>query len=224
MASKQDKAREASKTRPIAQKIHEKIAAKFGDAVSLEDAVDPYTVVHEVDVFIDLMRWLRDAPDMKFDFLRSIAGVDYPDDERIATVYHLYSYPNKHAHVVKYLADREDPQVPTVEGLWSTANWYERENYDLLGIVYTGHSDLRRIMLPDDWVGHPLRKDYAEQADYHGIGTTRPSPLEAFAQMDEARRTARDERGDPVPDVQKSPIKAPDAEPAKTNGAEGAPS
>jgi NADH-quinone oxidoreductase subunit C len=211
MAKNQDKAREASPTREVSKKIHLSIEELFGsELVSYEDAVDPYTVIHDGTKFLMIMGHLRNDPDLRFDFLRSVAGVDYPEDERIASVYHLFSYTHKHAHVIKFYCERENPEVPSVEKLWPTANWFERECYDLLGIIYLGHSDLRRIMLPDDWVGFPLRKDYAEQADYHGIGTTRASPLDAFAQMDETRRKARDERGDPVPAPQISAFKPKD--------------
>jgi NADH-quinone oxidoreductase subunit C len=211
-ASKQEAARAASPTREVSQRIHARLAEEFGEVLSLEDAVDPYTVVHDVERFLDVMSFLRQDAELDFDFLRSVTGVDYPEDGKIASVYHLFSYRKRHAHVVKFLCDRETPEVPTVEGIWPTANWFERESYDLLGILYTGHSDLRRLLLPDDWMGHPLRKDYVEEQTYHGIGTTRPSPLDAFAKMDETRRKAREERGEPLPAPQQSPIRAPGAD------------
>ena len=214
MAKNQDKARELSPTRETGQKIHADLAELFGDTVRLEDAVDPYTVIEDGTQFLMVMGHLKNDPNLSFDFLRSVAGVDYPEEGKIASVYHLWSYTHKHAHVVKFLCDREAPEVPSVEKLWPTANWFERESYDLLGIIYLGHSDLRRIMLPDDWEGHPLRKDYVEQADYHGIGTTRASSLDAFAQMDEANRKAREERGEPVPPPQISKFKKDDEKPA----------
>ncbi len=208
-AGKQDAARAKSPTRAVAQALHARIAARFGEAVELVDAVDPYTLIVDVSKFLEVMTFLKEDDQMRFDFLRSVTGVDWPDDGYLESVYHLYSYPLGHAHVVKYRCPRAVPEVPTVEGLWPVANWFEREQYDLLGIVYLHHSDLRRIMLPDDWVGHPLRKDYVEQEDYHGIGTTRASPLEAFAKMDETRRKTRDEKGLPQPPPQKSSITPP---------------
>jgi NADH-quinone oxidoreductase subunit C len=218
----QEEARAISRTRPVSQKIHQRIADRFGDAVTLVDAVDPYTVVNDPTRFLEVMRFLRDDPDLRFDFLRSVTGVDYPEQKKIASVYHLYSYDKAHAHVVKLMCDREAPEAPTVEGLWPTANWFEREQYDLLGIVYLSHSDLRRIMLPDDWVGHPLRKDYVEEADYHGIGTTRASPLEAFKQMDDARKKAREAAG-VVDKPLQSPVKPPEGwVPPKKKGAAAA--
>jgi NADH-quinone oxidoreductase subunit C len=218
---KQDAARAKSPTRAVAQQIHAAIAARFGESVELVDAVDPYTVVKDVARFLDVMRFLRDDDQLQFDFLRSVTGVDWPEDGYIESVYHLYSYPLGHAHVVKYRCPRAVPEVPSVEGLWPTANWFEREQYDLLGILYLGHSDLRRIMLPDDWIGHPLRKDYIEEEHYRGIGTTRASPLEAFKQMDQARKKAREEKGLPAPPQQKSSIKPPEGwvDPKKKGGA-----
>jgi NADH-quinone oxidoreductase subunit C len=222
-AKGQEQARAKSPTRPVSQRIHEILRERFGDGVvELVDAVDPYTVVKDVTRFLEVMTFLRDDPRMRFDFLRSVTGVDYPETQQIASVYHLYSYDLGHAHVVKYLCNREKPEVPTVEGLWPVANWFERESWDLTGIVYLGHSDLRRIMLPDDWIGHPLRKDYVEEPDYHGIGTTRASPLDAFKQMDETRRKAREERGEQIP-LKQSPVKPPEGwVPPKKAGAAAA--
>lgn len=209
-ADKQEAVRAKSPTRPVGQRIHQLIADRFGDAVELVDAVDPYTVIKDVERFTEIMTFLKEDEQCRFDFLRSVAGVDWPDDGYIESVYHLYSYPLGHAHVVKYRCPRAAPEVPSVEALWPVANWFERETYDLLGIIYLHHTDLRRIMLPDDWIGHPLRKDYVEEETYRGIGTTRASPLEAFRQMDEERRKAREERGEAPPPVQHSSIEPPE--------------
>jgi NADH-quinone oxidoreductase subunit C len=210
-AKGQEEARAQSPTRRPSQELHLVLEERFGkDVVELVDAVDPYTVIKDVSRFLDVMRFLRDDKEMRFDFLRSVTGVEYLETEQIASVYHLFSYDLEHAHVVKFLCARANPEVPSVEKLWPTANWFERESFDLVGIIYLGHSDLRRIMLPDDWIGHPLRKDYVEEPDYHGIGTTRASPLEAFRVMDEARRKKREERGEPLPAPRVSPVKPPE--------------
>ena len=99
------------------------------------------------------------------------SAVDYPkaDPPRIEVVYHVWSYRHLHGFVLKVHLPREDPRVPTVEGTWGVANWHEREAYDLLGVVFEGHSDLRRILLPDDWSGHPLRKDWVDPEFYNGL-------------------------------------------------------
>ena len=120
---------------------------------------------------------LKTIDQFSFDCLSDLTAVDRKD--RLEVVYHLFSYKHKHSLTVKVSLPREGvAHVETVEGIWSCANWLEREVYDLFGINFDRHSDLRRIMLPDDWVGYPLRKDYKEEEDYHGISTTRPSLLQ----------------------------------------------
>jgi NADH-quinone oxidoreductase subunit C len=126
----------------------------------------------------EVCRRLRDAPGLEFDSLECVTGVDYPDLGKIVVVYHLYSYARRHRVVLKAFLDRESPALPTLVGVFSAANWQERECFDLLGVRFEGHPDLRRLLLPEDWVGHPLRKDYEEQADYRGIPTARPNPIE----------------------------------------------
>ena len=120
---------------------------------------------------------LKGSDPFSFDCLSSLTAVDRKD--RFEVVYHLFSYKHNHEVALKTTLPREDgTSIETVEGLWSCANWLEREVYDLFGILFDGHTDLRRIMMPDDWTGHPLRKDYKEQDDYHGISTTRPPLLQ----------------------------------------------
>ena len=106
-----------------------------------------------------------------------MSGVDYLKDNKIQVVLHLYSYTHRHQIVAKVDVPRDNPTMPSVEGLWKAANWQEREIYDLLGVVFTGHPDLRRLLMPEDWIGHPLRKDFVEPEEYHGISTRRESLL-----------------------------------------------
>ncbi|HBA40056.1 MAG: NADH-quinone oxidoreductase subunit C [Deltaproteobacteria bacterium] len=131
--------------------------------------VDPQAVV-------EVCRYLRDEPDLKFEILSDLTGLDLPKENKIQVVYHIYSYSHRHQIVLKVDLPRENPQLSTMEGVWKVANWLEREAFDLFGIVFEGHTDLRRILLPEDWVGHPLRKDYVEQEEYDGISTQR-APL-----------------------------------------------
>lgn len=107
---------------------------------------------------VDVCRFLRD--EHKFNFLSDLCGAHYPGRERpFEVVYHLYSIQNKNYVRLKiWLADEEP--APSVAHVWSTANWHEREAYDMFGIRFDGHPDLKRILLPDDWKGFPLRKDY----------------------------------------------------------------
>lgn len=165
--------------------IFQKLQKKFGE----ETVFDLHTdTSKDKDPWFQVAPWeiehvsefLRDDKDLAFDYLECITGVDYPDDKQIRVVYHVYSYTKKHRVVIKVLLDREDPAMPTLVNVWSTANWQERECFDLLGVLFEGHPDLRRLLLPDDWEGHPLRKDYEEKEEYHGIPTIRPNPIELF--------------------------------------------
>lgn len=115
--------------------------------------------------------FLRDEERMQFDFLSSLSGVDY-DDENLAVVYHLYSFVHKHKLMIKVIVPKSQPNVKTVSNVWATADWHEREAYDLFGIAFEDHPDLRRILLPDDWEGYPLRKDYHVQEFYKGMKVT----------------------------------------------------
>lgn len=101
---------------------------------------------------------LREHEELRFNYLRNVSGIDY--ETHLEVVYFLLSMDTGQDVAIKLKADREAPSVPSATPIWSTANWNEREIYDLLGIQFVGHPDLRRIMMPDDWVGHPLRKDY----------------------------------------------------------------
>lgn len=160
----------------------------FGDRIKQKqpDALDPFVVVDAADLFA-VMQFLRDEPSLKFEILNCISGVDYleTDPKKVAkfgfephfeVVYHISSFTHRHRFVVKVLSPRwkndksgELPEVPSVTSLWAVADWHEREVYDLSGVWFTGHPDLHRILLAEDWVGHPLRKDYEFPLEYHGI-------------------------------------------------------
>ena len=107
------------------------------------------------------LRFLRDDPDLALGFLSGIAATDWPDREpRFWIAYHLWSMTHKHRARVKVGLSGEEPRVPSVVSMFPTANWEEREVYDFFGVRFDGHPDLARIIMPDDWEGHPLRKDY----------------------------------------------------------------
>lgn len=101
---------------------------------------------------------LKEHEEFKLNYLRNVSGID--QESHMEVSYHLLSLSTKQEFCIKIKTDREQPSIPSAVHAWSTANWNEREIYDLLGIVFSGHPDLRRIMMSDDWVGHPLRKDY----------------------------------------------------------------
>ena len=138
-----------------------------------EPAGDSFIIV-PAEKIVPLCTMLREADLFSFDCLSNLTAVDWKD--RFEVVYHLFSYRHRGLLGLKVRLPHDEPHLPTVETVWKVANWLEREVYDLFGIRFDGHSDLRRIMLPDDWIGHPLRKDYKEEEDYHGITTTR-TPL-----------------------------------------------
>lgn len=165
-----------------------RLQQQFGENItgSNFDAIDPWIEV-AADSLADVAQFLRDDEDSAFELLNCISGVDYfiADPKKAAkagwephteVVYHISSITKKHSLVVKVILPRwkdgeegQLPEVPTVSHIWRTADWHEREVFDLSGIRFTGHPDLRRILCPEDWVGYPLRKDYEMPLEYHGI-------------------------------------------------------
>ncbi|MGH7809154.1 MAG: NADH-quinone oxidoreductase subunit C [Candidatus Binatia bacterium] len=139
------------------------------------DVAEPYFTVDGAAI-VEICRFLKNSPGYRFEVLSDLTALDWPKEEKIQVVYHLFSYAQNHQIVLKVDLPRGNPKVDTVEEIWKVANWFEREVYDLFGVIFEGHSDLRRIMLPEDWVGYPLRKDYVEQEEYDGISTQR-APL-----------------------------------------------
>ncbi len=158
--------------------IHQRLKARFEANVGDCDlqAKDPFIRI-EPAAIVEVSQFLRDEADLQFDSLSNETGVDYKAKDVIEVVYHLYSYPHRHSIVLKVDVPRDNPVVPTVENVWKAANWLEREIYDLLGVTFEGHSDLRRLLMPEDWIGYPLRKDFVEPEEYHGISTRRESLL-----------------------------------------------
>jgi NADH-quinone oxidoreductase subunit C len=155
-----------------AKGIHERLAGRFGEKVtsaSLE-AATPFVVV-ATEAIIEIATWCQSDPELRFDNLMCLAAADYPKETppRFEVVYHLLSYEHGHVFALKVHLPRENPIVASVESLWGVANWHEREAFDMFGIAFTGNSDLRRILLPDDWTGHPLRKDWVDPEFYNGM-------------------------------------------------------
>ena len=114
------------------------------------------------EYIMEICQYLLSAPDMGFNYLRDLTAVDYlgKRDIRFEVVYHLYSITNRHMIRLKAPVEESDCSIDSVCSIWSGANWHERECFDLFGISFKGHPDHRRILMPDDWEGHPLRKDY----------------------------------------------------------------
>jgi NADH-quinone oxidoreductase subunit C len=152
--------------------IHHRLKEQFGDAVVAFEAgaAQPWAVIAPESI-ARVGAYCKSDPGISLDNLMCLAVVDYPKETppRMEVVYHLFSYKHRHMFVLKVHLPRESPRVPTVEGVWAVANWHEREGYDLFGVVFEGHTDLRRILLPDDWDGHPLRKDWVDPEFYNGM-------------------------------------------------------
>jgi NADH-quinone oxidoreductase subunit C len=166
-------------------RVEERLRERFPDA-SVErqtgEAVRDHTLVVPATRLVEMATFLRDDPELRFAMLSWAGGVDLlPREPRFEVIYHLLSIEHVCRVALKVRVHEADPRVPTVTGVWPTANWHERETWDFYGIVFDGHPDLTRILLPDDWQGWPLRKDsplgYQEVAFTHNTpGRMLPAP------------------------------------------------
>jgi NADH-quinone oxidoreductase subunit C len=149
-----------------------RLVATFGDAVLKTHTFrGDATAILDRGVLVDACRLLRDDPDLAFDFLMDLTAVDYIGRKpRFEVVYHLYSLAKNHRVRIKVPLDEADPKLATVVPIWSGANWLEREAWDMYGIVFDGHPDLKRIYLYEEFEGHPLRKDYPKEKRQPLIG------------------------------------------------------
>ncbi|TWT49966.1 NADH-quinone oxidoreductase subunit C/D [Thalassoglobus neptunius] len=171
------------------QEIHQSLIDRFGEEVILgfeSSAKDPWIEVAAQHI-AEVGQFVKSDPSLKLDMLCDLSGVDYlepnekqakkfPFDPHLEVVYHLLSIEHNHKITLKVKLPRwkddqagQLPSVPSVSGVWAIADWHEREAYDLVGIFFEGHPNLVRILCPDDWEGHPLRKDYEFPLEYHGI-------------------------------------------------------
>lgn len=149
--------------------LHSTLSARFPNAISEwqePKAGDPFVSVRP-DALLDICSWLKNESSCSFDFLRLITGVDRGD--QLGVVYHLHSYAHNHNLTLHADVPKDAPKIASVALLWPTADWMERETFDMLGIEFEGHPYLKRILLPLDWEGFPLRKDYKQPEEYHGI-------------------------------------------------------
>ncbi len=168
-----------------AEEIHDILKERFGEKIlSIETGlpVEPVITVHPLAIK-DICLFLRDDDDLRFDTLMNLSGVDDANGEKIqdedgstvikggtlSVYYHLDSIQLGHKITLKVSTDREKPEVESVESVWRAADWHEREAFDMFGIVFLNHPDLRRILMPEDWDGYPLRKDYKNPEYYQGM-------------------------------------------------------
>jgi len=152
--------------------IHDKLKAGCGGAVLELDTSSHDAWIHVDPERIDrVAAFCKQDPELQFTSLMCLSGVDAGTNVQV--VYHLHSMPKRHRIVLKVTVPKTDPGTRTTTGVWRAANWFERECYDLFGVQFEGHPDLRRILLPDDWEGWPLRKEYVFPTEYGGIDNTR---------------------------------------------------
>jgi NADH-quinone oxidoreductase subunit C len=144
-----------------------RLAADFGGQLGDVRVQEPDTVVADVDrgALHDVALRLRALEGLAYESCNFVAAVDHGD--RFETVYHLYSYASNTYLELHVAVPRAKPVVPTVCDVWPAADWHEREAWDMMGVRFEGHPDLRRILLKDDWIGHPLRKDYVDLVENH---------------------------------------------------------
>jgi NADH-quinone oxidoreductase subunit C len=154
--------------------IQQFIEQIFGTDAVTQLQSQPMTILGiKTELIAQICQYLHDSPETYMDCLSCLTAIDNgPEAGHIDVVYNLYSIPHGHKIALKVTVSRnlDNPEtVPTVSNIWQSANWDEREAYDMTGLQFAGHPDLRRILLPTDWQGHPLRKDYEQQTEYHGI-------------------------------------------------------
>lgn len=155
------------------KEIFEYLVNEFGEeGISFEtgDVGEPWIEL-TADHVKEVMKFLRDDEALRFNVLMCLSGVHYPDEEALGVTYHLNSTANDVKLALKVKVSEENPMVPSVESIWKTADWHEREAFDMVGVKFEGHPNLKRILTAEDWEGHPLRKDYEQQEFYQGIPT-----------------------------------------------------
>jgi NADH-quinone oxidoreductase subunit C len=140
--------------------IAETLKARFGDAITGVVEFRGETTIHvQPDAIAGVCLFLRDDEAASYDFLSDVSAVDvWPDEPRFQVNYHLYSM-TRNTRLRLKASVRDGQSLPSVTGVWPAANWFERETYDLFGVKFDDHPDLRRLLLPDDYLGHPLRRD-----------------------------------------------------------------
>ena len=153
----------------LPKEIYEELKKEFAaDMIDFIEAApgDSFATINSEKVF-DIGLILRDDKRFQLNYLTLLGSIDAGD--KIGITYHLYSTSLKHDFVMKAFVPLDNPKIDSVERVWRAADWHEREAYDMMGIIFNNHHDLRRILCPYDWEGHPLRKNYKEPETYHGF-------------------------------------------------------
>lgn len=153
----------------INQKVSEILEVKFPGVVILsEEPHNEFIQIHP-EKWNEIAKFIKTEPEIKFDSCQCITGVDLGIEQNLEVRYNFHSMKLKHKIEIRIAVERKRPSIPSVEQVWRIADWFEREVYDMYGIRFKGHRDLRRMLLPDDWKGWPLRKDYKTPKTYNGM-------------------------------------------------------
>ena len=147
-------------------KIGKLIQQKFPD--SLSDSLNEEFIGIKREKWIAVAEYIKSSSNIYIDSLQCITGIDLGDNI-LQSRYNFHSMRHGTLIEIRISVTRDSPNIPSIEKIWRIGDWFERETYDMYGIIYDGHRDLRRMLLPEDWEGYPLRKDYEEQETYHGI-------------------------------------------------------
>jgi NADH-quinone oxidoreductase subunit C len=142
--------------------VVERLKARFGESkIEPSEFRGELALIVPKESIVEVCRFLKEDDELKFDLLADLCGIDmYTPVKRFGVIYNLYSLKNKHRIRLKTFVEEEDPTLPTVTSIWGTANWHERETFDMFGIVFEGHPDLRRVYMPEEFEYFPLRKDF----------------------------------------------------------------
>jgi len=154
-----------------AQEIYTKLSGKFGDRILefMEEGTQNPTIHIKPQGSLPIFEYLKSEETLQMDSLMNLAGHDPEAESDLVVIYHLHSTELDHYITLKTFTSRETPKVDSVATLYRTADWHEREAYDLFGIIFEGHPDLKRILMEEDWEGYPLRKDYVPAEFYRGM-------------------------------------------------------
>ncbi|MFQ6676889.1 MAG: NADH-quinone oxidoreductase subunit C [Fidelibacterota bacterium] len=172
VASGETTSKETVATEPIQEKslnqiVAEAIEKKFSGSITDND--ESGHIQLKSDDWFEIAQFLKENPDFLFDSLQCVTGFDFGEEGALEVRYNLHSMTHNHSIEIRIQTDRNDPKIPSVEQVWRIGDWFERETYDMYGIIFEDHRNMKRILLPDDWEGWPLRKNYVTQELYHGI-------------------------------------------------------
>ena len=153
----------------VIEELKDFLSTDIAIEIEQKDALMPILLIPEKDIKT-ICKYLYENEKYYFDFLSCITAIDNGvEADSMEVVYNLYSIPFEKSICLKVKLNRQNAEIETVSDIWNSANWHEREAFDMFGIIFTNHPDLRRILMPADWVGHPLKKDYQIQEIYHNI-------------------------------------------------------